>query len=921
MLPEEKARVKIDKQLTASGWNIVSRDEYIPNLSLAVKEALMQRGKESDYLLFIDNKAIAVIEAKKAENSLGIEVARQAENYAVTPENWYGTWFDNLIPLVYLANGKKILFKNLLTDPDGDYIELKEMHSPKRMLQLINKTSEYGALPRIERKGLRDCQYNAECEFEKSIKQREKKALAILATGSGKTYLACLAAYRLLNYTPTRRVLFLADRNNLARQAETEFKLFNRTEKQQPLNDLYTINRLTKPDKINGDIIISTIQKLFAVLTGQTTDETNEDEEDENNLNFDETDEQKTEPEIDLGKDIKLPPDYFQFIIVDECHRSIYGKWQSVLKYFKNAKILGLTATPTPEAYAFFNDNIIEKYTYDDSVVDGVNVPNRVYRIKTEQTEHGGAIEKGATVIETTRNGQKVDFYISNKRIDYTEAQLDRSIVSPEQIRLNLEEFKKSIYTDLFPERKVSWNYIPKTLIFAKDDHHATEIVNIVKEVFAENFDDNIVPEKFVQKITYSAGDTDALIREFRTNKEFRIAVTVTLVATGTDVKPLEVVFFMRDVNSDVLYTQMKGRGCRVISDDKLREVTPNATTKDCFYIVDAIGVTEHDKQIPKAGNGKSGQKNKTPKLEQLLEYLSHGYVSDDNLALLRDYCATINHRYEENALFGHHLKTFISNCNFSPKELAFNINEALSKNILPPFESVSSKNGARNNLISCLITNLDARKNLLELHRGYYAISPDEDKLIEKGFSKEQALSFIENFEKYITENADSIEALRIIYNSEDTVITHSMLSKLQERLLSENRSFTPAKIWENYKLLDTGNNVDELDISQNANALTNLIQIVRYAYKKNPKLISLLKGYSQRFTLYCGQVQRTLTEDQKDIMKHIADYIINDGYISINELNEIDTDLWRKAIKTFGAPSLKTELVTLSKFLLKAA
>lgn len=219
------------------------------------------------------------------------------------------------------------------------------------------------------------------------------------------------------------------------------------------------------------------------------------------------------------------------------------------------------------------------------------------------------------------------------------------------------------------------------------------------------------------------------------------------------------------------------------------------------------------------------------------------------------------------------------------------------------------------------MITNLDARKNLLELHRGYYAISPDEDKLIEKGFSKEQALSFIENFEKYITENADSIEALRIIYNSEDTVITHSMLSKLQERLLSENRSFTPAKIWGNYKLLDTDNNVDELDISQNANALTNLIQIVRYAYKKNPKLISLLKGYSQRFTLYCGQVQRTLTEDQKDIMKHIADYIINDGYISINELNEIDTDLWRKAIKTFGALSLKTELVTLSKFLLKAA
>lgn len=919
MLPEEKARIKIDKQLNNAGWDIVSRQDYVPNYAMAIKEALMQGGNESDYLLFIDNKAIAVVEAKREENDLKDEVELQAENYAVTPEKWYGTWFDNLIPLVYLANGKKILFKNLLTDPDGDYIELKEMHSPKRMLQLINKTSEYGALPRIERKGLRDCQYNAECKFEKSIKQREKNALAILATGSGKTYLACLAAYRLLNYTPTRRVLFLADRNNLARQAETEFKLFNKTEKQQSLNDLYTINRLTKPDKINGDIIISTIQKLFAVLTGQSTDETNEDEEDENNLNFDETDEQKAESEIDLGKDIKLPSDYFQFIIVDECHRSIYGKWQSVLKYFKDAKILGLTATPTPEAYAFFNDNIIEKYTYDDSVVDGVNVPARVYRIKTEQTEHGGAIKSGDKFVETTRSGYKVNEYIAEERIDFNPTQLDRSVVSPDQIRKNIETFRDSIYTDMFPERKALWEYIPKTLIFAKDDHHASEIVDIVKAVFAEKFEYGKIPEKFVQKITYSAGDTNTLIKEFRTEKEFRIAVTVTLVATGTDVKPLEIVMFMRDVNSDVLYTQMKGRGCRTINDDKLKEVTPNATTKDCFYIVDCVDVTEHDKTIPAAGGGETG--TNTPKLEKLLEYLSHGYITDDNLSFLRDYCASINRRYENNPLFGHHLSMFITNFGFSPRDLALNINKAISQNILPPFISPSDENRTRNDLISCLISNLEARKKLLELHRGYYAIYPNDDTLIEKGFSKEQALSFIENFEKYITENADSIEALRIIYNSEDTVITRSMLSELQERLLSENRSFIPAKIWRNYKLLDTDSNVDELDISQNANALTNLIQIVRYAYKKNPKLISLLKGYSQRFALYCGQAQRTLTEDQKDIMKHIADYVINDGYISINELNEIDTDLWRKAIKTFGAPSFKTELVTLSKFLLKAA
>lgn len=921
MLPEEKARIKIDKQLNNAGWDIVSRQDYVPNYAMAIKEALMQGGNESDYLLFIDNKAIAVVEAKREENDLRDEVELQAENYAVTPENWYGTWFDNLIPLVYLANGKKILFKNLLTDPDGDYIEIKEMHSPKRMLQLINQKSEYGALPRIEKKGLRDCQFTAEDNFEKSIKQGKKKSLAILATGSGKTYLASLAAYRLLNYTPTRRVLFLADRNNLARQAETEFKLFDRTEKQQALKELYVINRLTNPEKINGDIIISTIQKLFAVLTGRKDDEINEDEEDENNLNFDETDEQKAEPEIDLGKDIKLPSDYFQFIIVDECHRSIYGKWQSVLKYFKDAKILGLTATPTLEAYAFFNDNIIEKYTYDDSVVDGVNVPARVYRIKTEQTEHGGAIKSGDKVVETTRSGYKVNEYVTKERIDFNPNQLDRSVVSPDQIRKNMESFRDSIYTDMFPERKALWEYIPKTLIFAKDDHHASEIVNIVKAVFAEKFEDGKIPEKFVQKITYSAGDTNTLIREFRTEKEFRIAVTVTLVATGTDVKPLEVVMFMRDVNSDVLYTQMKGRGCRTINDDKLKEVTPNATTKDCFYIVDCVGVTEHDKTIPSTGGGGRTGAN-IPKLEKLLEYLSHGYITDDNLSFLRDYCASINRRYENNTLFGHHLKMFITNFGFSPRDLALKINNAISQNILPPFVSPSDENRTRNNLISCLISNLEARKKLLELHRGYYAISPNDDTLIEKGFSKEEARAFIDNFEKYLNDNADSIEALRIIHNSEDTLITYSMLSELQERLVSENHLFTPYKIWSNYKLLDTDRKVDELDVKQNGKALTNLIQIVRYAYKKNPNLISLLKGYSQKFTLYCGQAQRTLTDDQKDIMKQIADYVINEGYINAGELNEFDTDLWRKAIKSFGdAKVLNTEIETLSKFLLRVA
>lgn len=916
MLPEEKARIKIDKQLIEAGWDIVSRHEYIPNSASAVKEALMQGNTESDYLLFVEDKAIAVVEAKKESNPLGTEVERQAEGYAVHPQSWYGLWFESLIPLVYMANGNKIYYKNMLL-PESEYEELTEMHSPKKMLQMINRVSEYGALPRLERKGLRDCQYEAEIEFEKSFRAGNRKNLAVLATGSGKTYLACLASYRLLNYTSVKRILFLVDRNNLARQTESEFALFDKTENRQTMSSLYQIKRLKKEKDIKGDIVISTIQKLFSVLTGQALEEINEDAEDES-IRKDE--EQESEEIIQLGDDLKLPPDYFQFIIVDECHRSIYGKWKAVLDYFSEAKILGLTATPTPEAYSFFDNNIIKRYKYEDSVVDGVNVPVRTYRIITDVTVRGGTIEAGTEIVETARGKNESTTYTVTQPIEYAPIQLDRSVINRDQIRKVLMAYKKAIYTDLYPEREQKWEYIPKTLIFAKDDNHATEIVDMVKEVFQYEFESGEVPENFVQKITYSSGDSNGLIRDLRIEKDFRIAVTVTLVATGTDVKPLEIVLFMKDVQSDVLYTQMKGRGCRVISDDKLKEVTPNADTKECYYIVDAVGVTEHEKRMPHLITTSGGGK-RTLSLEQLLEHLAHNEVSDENLILLRDYCSTINRRYKDNALFGRHLDYFITTYGFAPRTVANNINNAFSEGVLAEYISPSHDNSMRMRLIHCLVSNISARKKLLEMQRGYYAVTEDEDKIIYAGFSKESAKTYIENFEKYLDENKDSIEALRIIYNSEDTVITHSMLVNLRDRLLSENRQYGAYQIWKNYKLLDSDGSVEELDKKINVNALTNLIQIVRFAYKKNQKLISLFTGYGQRFSLYCGQNQRILTDDQKEIMRQIAEYVIDAGALSISELNDVDTDLWRKAVTSFDASTLKVEMSILSKFLLKVA
>ena len=835
--------------------------------------------------------------------------------YATHPLDWCGLWFDKLIPLVYMANGKKIFYKNMLKDPDGEYAELSEFHSPKKMLQMIGKTSEYGALPYLQKKGLRDCQYNAAMQLEAALKRGEKKNLAVLATGSGKTYLACLASYRLLNYTSTKRVLFLVDRNNLARQTESEFSLFDRTEHQQPMSNLYQIKRLKRESDIDADIVISTIQKLFAVLTGQSLSEGNEDAEDEDAKKNE--DKAAEEADVELGGDLKLPPDYFQFIVVDECHRSIYGKWRAVLDYFSEAKILGLTATPTPEAYAFFNNNIVENYSYDDSVVDGVNVPSRIYRIETEVTEHGGTIAEGSKVVEITHKTGKTVTYGADNTYIYTAEALDRSVLNRDQIRKVLMAYKDAIYTDLYPEREKKWEYVPKTLIFAKDDYHATEIVDVAKEVFKDEFEGN-VPANFVQKITYSAGDSNALIRDLRTEKDFRIAVTVTLVATGTDVRPLEVVLFMRDVRSEVLYTQMKGRGCRTIKDDKLREVTPNADTKECYYIVDAVGVTEHDHDIPGPG---PGPRKKTLSLVQLLEHLAHGEVSDENLMLLRNYCATINKRYEDNAMFGKHLDYFITEYGFAPRTLANSIQDAFERGTLIDYESPSGDNTARLALISILMNNIQARNKLIEMQKGYSVSVQDEDTVIYAGFSKETAKGYVESFEKYLNDNKDSIEALRIIYNSEDTVITHKMLVELRDRLLSENKQYGVYQLWKSYRILDEEGNVDELDIKHNVSALTNLIQIVRYAYKKNQKLTSLVVGYAQRFSLYCGQNQRVMTEDQVEIMRQIAEYVINEGAISAPELNSVNTDLWRKGVMSFTPPVLDSEMLAMAKFLLRTA
>ena len=438
------------------------------------------------------------------------------------------------------------------------------------------------------------------------------------------------------------------------------------------------------------------------------------------------------------------------------------------------------------------------------------------------------------------------------------------------------------------PQREANFDWLPKTLIFALNETHATNIVQIAKEVFGRT--DN----RFVQKITYSAGDSNELIRQFRNDRDFRIAVTCTLVATGTDIKPLEVVMFMRDVESLPLYIQMKGRGVRTIGDEQLRNVTPNAFSKDCFYLVDAVGVTEHEKTLPSVTDEPT---TKIISLKELLERISHGYIPDDYLQRL---AATLSRIY--NKADNSQRVEFARLAHDDMKDLASRIYNSLENGLLPPFISVDEPNNERKGLVAPLANHADARRYLLILAAGFVnTLMPGEDTLISKGFSIEEAKNTTEAFEEFCREHSDEIEALRIIYNNEGEPITYSMLKDLENKLKMADNHFTSKQLWNSYAILNP-NSVRRFTTKEESDALTNIIQLVRYAFRQIERLDSVVATSKQYFNLWLGQNQREITDKQREVISRIVDYIASNGACTVKDIREDDATHAAQMVRAFG-------------------
>ncbi|MFN0107372.1 MAG: DEAD/DEAH box helicase family protein, partial [Blastocatellia bacterium] len=632
MTPEAKARQQIDKKLEQAGWQ--AQDFKQLNLGAAAGVAVREYPTDTgpaDYVLFVNREPVGVIEAKP-DGTILTFIEGQTERYANSALKWRVK--SAPLPFLFESTGLITRFTDG-RDPAPRSREIFHFFRPEMLAEWLTQAKTLRRhlaedLPELPTRNLRDCQIRAVTDLEASLAQNKPRALIQMATGAGKTFTAITSVYRLLKFGGAKRILFLVDTRNLGKQAHQEFHAYTPPDDARKFTELYNVQRLASSNiDQHAQVCISTIQRMYSILSGVPIDESAE----EVSLN----EVQQTEKQAKVvNYNSAVPVETFDFIIIDECHRSIYNLWKQVLDYF-DAFLIGLTATPDKRTFGFFNENVVSEYPYELSVADGVNVPYDVYEIETELTKKGGELKAQEWVDHRDRLTRKKRWGQLDEDTAYSNRELDRSVVNPSQIRKVIQEMKRAVEQEIFQTRKE----VPKTLIFAKTDSHADDIIQIVREVYGQG-------NAFCKKVTYNSDeDTDSLLSSFRNDYNPRIAVTVDMIATGTDVKPLEVLLFMRDVRSKNYYEQMKGRGVRSLSFDNLKRVSNSAdSAKTRFVLIDAVGVEKSCKTDSRPLERKPGVA-----MKDLLQGVAIGHRDDDTVLSLANRLIRLAKQLDEKSL------------------------------------------------------------------------------------------------------------------------------------------------------------------------------------------------------------------------------------------------------------------------------
>ena len=895
MTPEQKARLIIDQKLEQAGWVLQDLKQLNPGaaLGVAIREYPTDSGP-ADYVLLVNRQPIAVIEAKRDETGENITVVEdQTERYA----RGYLKWRKDNQPLPFLfeSTGQIIRF----TDARDPAPRSREIFNFFRPEQLAEWAAEQDSLrhrlktnmPELPIRNLRDCQIAAVTGLEKSLGENRPRALIHMATGAGKTFTAITSIYRLLKFGGAKRILFLVDTRNLGKQAHQEFMAYTPPDDARKFTELYNVQRLASSNiDPHAQVCISTIQRMYSILSGEPIDESAED----TSLN---EIQQTAKQEKLVRYNPAIPIEEFDFIIIDECHRSIYNLWKQVLDYF-DAFLIGLTATPDKRTFGFFNENIVAQYSYEDSVADGVNVGYDVYEIETEITQKGAELKAKEWVDHRDRQTRKKRWAETEEDNVYTGKELDRSVVNTSQIRQVIQAMKVAVETKIFPSRKET----PKTLIFAKTDSHADDIINIVREVYGEG-------NAFCKKVTYrSEEDADSILSSFRNDYNPRIAVTVDMIATGTDVKPLEVLLFMRDVRSKGYYEQMKGRGVRSLDADGLKRVSGSADgAKSRFVLIDAVGVEKSCKTESRPLEKKPG----VP-LKDLLQGVAMGSRDEDTVLSLANRLVRLNKLLDDKAKariekisggvglgeLGKSLITALDPDAIVEAALATAKAKGITRNedsLLP--EEIAAARDARVAAACAPFDKPELRDEIESARREREQIIDhvNLDQVTFSGFSEQaeaQAKAVIQSFSDYIRLHKDEIAALSFFYQQpyNRRALTFEMIEDLHERLSRPPLMLTTERLWNAYARVQA----NQVKGVTSRRQLTDLISLLRFALGldgEGAELKSFADEVNRRFQdwIFRHNAQRgtAFTPEQTEWLRLMKDHIASSCSISRSDFD----------------------------------
>ena len=877
--PEERARREIDYRLDACGWPVqdVAGMNIRASLGVAVREFPLKRGHGfADYLLYADGRAIGVVEAKPEGFTLkGVET--QSAKYLEGLPDLVPTHRLPL-PMSYESTGTVTQFTNAL-EPDARSREVFAFHRPEELLRLIRLKQQLRErlreMPPLAEKGLWPAQIEAINNLERSLSENRPRSLVQMTMGSGKTFTSVASVYRLVKFAGAKRVLFLVDRRNLGTQTLNEFRQYISPHTNRAFTDEYNVQHLhSNTIDPASRVVITTVQRLYSILKGEDHYE----EEAEEHSMF-ETDTRLAREPLPVVYNPRIPPEAFDFIVVDECHRSIYNLWRQVLEYF-DAYLVGLTATPSKQTIGFFGGNLVMQYGHEQAVADAVNVGFDVYRIRTRVTEGGATLEKEPDffVPRRDRRTRARRYAALDDDLTYTANQLDRDVVAENQIRLVVRTFKERLSAEIFPGR----TEVPKTLVFAKDDAHADDITRIMREEFAKGND-------FCQKITYrtTGKKPEELLQEFRNSYNPRIAVTVDMIATGTDVKPLECLLFMRNVRSANYFEQMKGRGSRVINRDDLKSVTPDAEAKTRFVIVDAVGVSEEDR-----AEAQPLERQPSVSFDKVMQAVAMGNEHPDVVSTLASRLTRLERKLGpeqrdeiSQAAGGNTLGSLAAALVQSLDPDAQAERAAKEAGLAPGQEPTGEQlDAAERAMISeALVPFHDPqlRTRILDVQKAFEQVIDETtpDQLLAAGVdesAREKALTVVDGFERFIEENRDEIEALKLLYSRPRRAgLRYGQVKDLAQAIKRPPLGATPELVWKAYEALEPSS---VRGGATGGKKLADVISLVRHAMDPAEPLEPYAATVEERYAAWISEQEAsgaTFTPEQRRWLDAIRDHV----------------------------------------------